>query len=293
MDFTEIASKRFQQNIPFVKEHLGRLISRLPASVAEDYLESNEKTSNGPMTFMRSMMYHFCLYSGFLQANVTLSGESLFTFGAKIIPWKDILPEPLRSVPFADSCQLDYLQEKRILPHNQGTIEMHAILPSEIRTAAETLLSKDIMPFLRNYYAYQPAVRDMRYQDLFFLNAEERIKEIVHQAVLHKTNVCFSHLRFQDVRTYFEILGEHKSMETINMIYNTIKGNIKEKDSIFILSPVSYLVVSANSEPKVISSRFSGVYFHVSNVIIDYDLFQKTISQEPDDYFTLWQELRI
>lgn len=209
------------------------------------------------------------------------------------MPWTDISASSLSSIPFAAACGLCTIEVERILPDNHGTIQLKAILPCDLENLAEILLSKDIMPFLRNYYAYQPSLKEQRFEDIFQKNAEEKIREIVHQSLSHKTNVCFTHIRFQDIRIYLEIMGEHKSLDTVDMIHNLIKNNVKEKDSVFVLSPVSYLIVSPNAESKAISDRFAGFYFQISRIIIDYDLFQAVIEKEPEDYFALWQELKI
>ncbi len=294
MEFTEAAGRRFIQNGPALKENLLHALHRLPESLREEYLTSAERFSGNQTTFIRWMMHNYCLHAGFLQARIALSGNTLFTFGAEIVPWDLWLTDEAdcvrQNITLPD---LACLRIKRPLPEQQGSMDFDGILPAVSRAAAESVLTRDVIPFLRNYFAFQPAVKDNRYEDLFTHSIEDKVREIIRQSALHGGSVCLTHLRFQDTSSYFDLMGEHRTLETIHSIFSLIRSKIKEKDSVFILSPVSFLIVSPDSDRNSVTSRFADVYFSLGSIIIDYDIIQYTLTEEPDTFFPVWQELRI
>ncbi|MCB1171272.1 MAG: hypothetical protein KDK25_13090, partial [Leptospiraceae bacterium] len=90
-----------------------------------------------------------------------------------------------------------------------------------------------------------------------------------------------SHFLFQDLTRYIDEVGEYWTLEIIQEIQKTIKSNLKKRDTMVSLTPVSHLVLSSGPREEQILERFHHIYFEIRSLILDYSIYTATVDS-PD-----------
>ena len=240
---TSILAERQSQLEQAWKEAL----NSIPENHRRDYLELVHATTrrlsdgNDPGEWL---YYQNFLRSGCLQAMILHHRKPVYYFGIPLKEWK-YWDEP-GPAPF------EGLESIRI---NRKEASIQAVVPSKSSHLIRHLLAGELMPVIirilradagRNPENWIDSVQDLS----AYLGS--RIKRALEKA----QPVTISHFLFQDLTRYIEEVGEFWTLEIIEEIRKTIKSNLKKRDTLVSLTPVSHLVLSSGPREEQIQERF-------------------------------------
>ena len=163
---------------------------------------------------------------------------------------------------------------------NRKEASIQAVVPSKSSHLIRHLLAGELMPVIirilradagRNPENWIDSVQDLS----AYLGS--RIKRALEKA----QPVTISHFLFQDLTRYIEEVGEFWTLEIIEEIRKTIKSNLKKRDTLVSLTPVSHLVLSSGPREEQIQERFHHIYFEIRSLILDYSIHTTTVDS-PD-----------
>ncbi|MCB1318796.1 MAG: hypothetical protein KDK34_01005, partial [Leptospiraceae bacterium] len=171
-------------------------------------------------------------------------------------------------------------------------LEVEVILPERIRSVGVNLLDYEILPIASNYFFYYPALQNTRLVNHVTV-LQRFATEIISSHVLREQSVTLTHFRFQDLSVYFERSGEHGTRDFMNGIIRTIRNNLKSTDTVYQMSPTSYVVFSPGAQKHHIQRRFKSIYFQIKSLVLEYKQFIVTIDSLPVNIEALWRELNL
>ena len=140
------------------------------------------------------------------------------------------------------------------------------------------------------YFFFKPDIQNERridHVEVLQSFARQALRGYLEQG----TSVAISHFRFQDLRVYFEMSGDERTRDIMHAIVSTIRSNLKQRDMLFQLSPLSYVVVSPGAEREQIERRFKTIYFQVRSLVLEYRLTVVTVDRFPLRLNELWKDL--
>lgn len=266
---TSILTQRHEQLETSWKEGLGCL----SGNQRKDYLELVQSTTrrladgSGPGEWL---FYQHFLRGGCLQAMILHHGKPVYYFGIPLKDWKfwdEAGPAPVEGL---DSIRV-----------NRKEISIQAVVPSGSAHLIRHMLASELMPvatrILRSDAGRNPENWIDSVEDLS-MYLSSRIKRALEKS----QPVTISHFLFQDLTRYVEEVGEYWTLEIIDEIRKTIKSNLKKRDTLVSLTPVSHLVLSTGPTEEQIHKRFHHIYFEIRSLILDYTIFAATV--ETPDY---------
>ncbi|MBI3396416.1 MAG: hypothetical protein HY042_11315 [Spirochaetia bacterium] len=264
-------------------------LSLLPATIAADYQESVREalTRAGQFrSFSSYMLTNLLLRAGLLQGSLRLENRPVFAFGAEVLPW-NIDDWTLFDAPYPEILQT--------VQHTAGdssghSIQITGVAPRHCGELTHRILETDVMTFARQFFLHVPAMRERRLIDLAG-PVQEEVSNLIQAGLAEGRPVTLTHFRFQDMRVYFEMGGEHVARDMTRSIESTIHANLKKGDQLFSLSPASYLVVSPGATEDVITNRFRTIYFSTRSLILDYGLSVVTVDRQPVRLNQIWKKL--
>ena len=105
--------------------------------------------------------------------------------------------------------------------------------------------------------------------------------------------VTISHFHFQEMKIYLEVTGEQQTREFLNEINRTFQRNLKKKDTVIQISPVSYLVLSPGATTRIMTERFKHIFFMIKSLILEYKLDIYTVQQLPVEIHEIIRRLKL
>ena len=269
-----------------IKSSLEESFSHLDSRIFESYLDgikSEVKDEHFLNDFSHWVLHHYFLLSGYLQATVYYGNTAMYSFGSSELLKNQ--EELLKNNTHLSYLQLTYRENDKFLLI-RGTVS------SGIEGIAKKITEMDIIPFCKNMYFFTPSLNDEKKLDIY-TPLKNHLSQILDQGLEEYSSVCFSHFRFRSLHVFFEFLGQQNSTEMTDKIMELLNKYFKNSDSIFQLSPVSYLVISPGITSRKIQNRFQGIYFQVRSIILDYELFTSDYDTKPASYAEIWEELKI
>jgi hypothetical protein len=261
-----------------IAEALSHLFEAYPPSVYQrysDYIAGFQQRPERLDSWIRWTLFHYSLLSGQLNARLRNGDDILFQTGIEIEP----------------TAKLATIEAGR----KRDDINLHfqATVPASIESLCAAILHQELMPLAANYFLYDPALIDSRSVNLL-QKSEEKISELIDSAFLDTELVTLSHIRFQDLRPYFEITGEYRSHEIIQEIAGILERNLKQSDILLEITPVSYLVLSPGVDNDKMLERLKSLYFSIKNLLLDYKITCATIRAGTEINFSkIWSDLKL
>ncbi len=293
-------SRHLARDQEIIQKSLARACALLPDRVFEEYSAFLKKIQNHPellTSSIRWFLHHYFLFAGFVQAIVSFNEQPVFTFGAKILPWNaadprefppELLGQAKHGIPAASALSRLERGEERGPRH----LLVEGVVPAEIEPIAGSVLDIEIMPMARSYYFFDPGIQENRHLN-FLKQVEDECNRQCRVAVSSASVFSISYFRFQDMSLYFEMSGEKAGIELMEAIQQVIHQNLKRTDTLFQLSPFSYLALSPGADRAQIFERYQNVYFGYKSLYMDYDLNVVTLNDLPEDWSTVWAELGV
>jgi hypothetical protein len=292
--FFPAISRTLERSEDEIHESLLDVRRRLSEELFEEYLLYLERIHSGDVkatSFGRWYLHQYCLFAGYLQAFFTCDEKTVFTFGAEILPWDSratasLSPDLTAEGPGA----LLYLQ--RQIQKREHRLGAAVVLPARMERLGRNLLDHEILPFAQNLFLYMPGLGDpRRVNQLEVLN--QRVLTVLQEELQKGQQVTLSHFKFQDLHIYLEMQGEHRTREILRGIIDYIHGNLKQKDLLVQLTPLSYIMISPGATGEQILERFRSIYFQIRSLVLEYQIHLTTISQPPIRLPEIWKELRL
>ena len=293
-------SRHLARDQEIIHKSLARACGLLPERVFAEYSASARKMVDQPELLnssIRWFLYHYFLFSGFIQGIVAYDDQPVFTFGAQLLPWDinqdrefppDFFQAPAHGIPAASALTRIFRTEQR--GHRRLSVE--GVAPNDIEPIVSSMLDLEMMPIARNYYFNDPGIQDHRVVD--YLSQVEEQCDVLCARTVETANVfSVSHFRFQDMSIYFEMSGEKGGGELMQAIHQVIRQNLKRSDVLFQLSPFSFLALSPGADRSQIFERLQNVYFGYKSLYMDYQLRVVTLNEHPDDWSEIWSDLKV
>ena len=215
------------------------------------------------------LYYQHFLRGGCIQAMILHHRKPVYYFGIPLKPWKhwdEAGPGPN-----------DALRSIRV---DRKEVSIQAVVPEKSAHLVRHMLAGELMPIaariLRSDAGRNPENWIDSVQDLSYY-LESRIKRALEKG----QPVTISHFLFQDLTRYIDEVGEFWTLEIIQEIQKTIKSNLKKRDTMVSLTPVSHLVLSAGPREEQIKERFHHIYFEIRSLVLDYSIHAVTV-ESPD-----------
>ncbi|MCS6983930.1 MAG: hypothetical protein NZM25_02230 [Leptospiraceae bacterium] len=145
--------------------------------------------------------------------------------------------------------------------------------------------------FLR-YYLPESLYPDRRFLE-FFPSLNQEICEKTAPALQSGRAVTFTYFRFEDLNKYIVLGGESFGEFLVNGIRDEITARLKHEDSIYILSPRDYLIVSLNCEKEIMERRFYRMIFQLRSLILSYRVKYTTYKAPIRDLTFAWKDIAI
>jgi hypothetical protein len=276
-----------KKNLRTIQRGVEEAIVRLPQGDERAYVqyvtEAGERLrpeTDFPIWFL----FHMFLYSGFIRASVRFANHALFRFAP---PGNAEYCESISRLKQSPFCTIEHTA----LISGKG-LEVSGLVPSSIREISNHFLMREIVPFIDGYFAHSPVIVAGKGIDLYAVFKQE-LESLIKSATEVNQLVTITHLKFQEMFIFFELLGKFRSKEIIAEIIENIRTHLKRIDAIFVLSPFSYLIVSPGADEDLIQKRFQGIYFQSSSIVMDYQISTRTIREEAWSTEDLWKELGI
>ena len=282
-----------------IQESLLDVRERLGPERFEAYLNSLQHLHEDPPPeawFGAWYLHQYCLFAGFLQAIVRYNGSRVaFRFGVEIAPWEmDRRAAELYELPAALTAEgpgaLMQMRHLNVLRDHRFTVRV--ILPARLATLGRNIIEQQILPFARNTFFYTPGLGDPRRIDhLAVLN--QRALAVLNRHLERGEIVTISHFKFQDLHIYLEMQGEHRTREILRGIIEYIHGNLKKRDLLLQLTPLSYIMLSPGATQEQILERFRSIYFQIRSLVLEYQIHLATVTETPVQLNEIWKELKL
>lgn len=281
MDNREGIRKKFRQGMLPVSGEIRRSYERS--------VETGRSILQGDGSFQRWFFFNHFLHAGFLQARIDYDDETLYTFGAEILPWR-------RGRAFSSS-KYPVLEENNLIvievrPHGDDRLLIQGILPSTLEQAGRKVLHDDVLPFAIRYYGNLPYFINQRPLDLWD-PIEKEMTDSIESSLSRNDAITLSHLLFMNMRPYFEHMGEHRSLEVLNGIEIDIRNNLEPEERFFKLTPLSYVIISPGTESDEVRRRFRGVVFYVESLVLDFQFYQTVVDSFPIRANEIWRAIHL
>lgn len=250
-----------------------KALRSIPANDRKDYLELMQSTGrrleedSAPGEWL---FFQHLIRSGCLQAMVIHHRKPVYYFGIPLKPWK-LWDEPGPG-PYEE------LQSLRV---DRKEVSVQAVVPAGSAHLVRHVIASELLPvatrILRSDAGRNPENWIDSVQDL-----STYLSSRIKRALEKNQPVTISHFLFQDLTRYIDEVGEFWTLEIIQEIQKTIKSNLKKRDTMVSLTPVSHLVLSAGPREQQILNRFHHIYFEIRSLVLDYSIH--TVTVDTPDY---------
>ncbi|EQA53785.1 hypothetical protein LEP1GSC052_1249 [Leptospira kmetyi serovar Malaysia str. Bejo-Iso9] len=127
-------------------------------------------------------------------------------------------------------------------------------------------------------------------EDLFEEFSDQIVRDIRNSL---SNEMVITHFRFQDLYSYFKLLGEQRSGEIMRELKAIIQAHLRPYDKLYVLSPRSILTLSPDCKTEVVQARFDEVVFQVNHLIVDYEIQFMELSSPIETIEPIWKELLV
>ena len=272
-----------------VRRGIRRALGALPHEIVREYrasLQRHTKPESRQKTYTSWILENHMTFAGFLQSLIVLDGRETHRQGAEIRPWDGDLYRPEEGLPKGLTAinHTERVEER--------TLHFLGIVPADLEPSARIVLDAEILPFLRAYFLNLPALQDERTVDLV-QELENHLRRFCQPHLESQLPVTFIHFQFQDMAIYFEMSGEHRSLEILEEVNEIIVAHLKSGDELIQLAPGSVLVVAPGARAAQMRERFRGVYFQTRSLILDCKSEVLTLESPPIRFAELWRLLGV
>ncbi|EKR64000.1 hypothetical protein LEP1GSC036_1082 [Leptospira weilii str. 2006001853] len=128
--------------------------------------------------------------------------------------------------------------------------------------------------------------------------AEDPFEEFSDQIIKDIRNslsneIVITHFHFQDLYSYFKLLGEQRSGEIMKELKSIIQAHLRPYDKLYVLGPRSILTLSPDCKTEVVEARFDEVVFQVNHLIVDYEIQFMELDSPIDSIEPIWKHLLV
>ncbi|ABJ75952.1 hypothetical protein [Leptospira borgpetersenii] len=127
-------------------------------------------------------------------------------------------------------------------------------------------------------------------EDPFEEFSDQIIKDIRNSL---SNEIVITHFHFQDLYSYFKLLGEQRSGEIIKELKSIIQAYLRPYDKLYVLNPRSVLTLSPDCKTEVVEARFDEVVFQVNHLIVDYEIQFMELNSPIDSIEPIWKHLLV
>lgn len=220
----------------------------LPPEIFGPYREYCSGLQDQPdLAAVPTILQNYCMHALILQARVVQYNDLIFQFGIEILDWQDFQrTDHVQTISHLDAPEPDlpaglaYI--RREFPYADSSMLVDLVVLHPLRRMCANLLDYELQPLLRSYYQNQPAVLSRGIYDQVAI-IQRLTRDILRQEINNQRPVTLSHFKFQELHIYLEHTGEHATPELLNGIQIRLHGILKQTDTIYQLSPISYIVV--------------------------------------------------
>ncbi|ASV11678.1 MULTISPECIES: hypothetical protein [Leptospira] len=125
-------------------------------------------------------------------------------------------------------------------------------------------------------------------EDPFEEFSDQIIKDIRNSL---SNEIVITHFHFQDLYSYFKLLGEQRSGEIMKELKAIIQAHLRPYDKLYVLSPRSILTLSPDCKTEIVEARFDEVVFQVNHLIVDYEIQFMELNSPIDSIEPIWKHL--
>lgn len=269
-----------------VRRGIRRALGQLPGDLVGAYKDSLTEPTGTALSFAHWILHNQVLFAGYFQAMLILDSRSVHRQGIEILPWdhglydsQQTLPAGLRSI----------VHSERISGRN---LHFFGVVPSDLEAPARVILDAELLPFARTYFLHAPGLHDERTVDLV-QSLEADLRRLCLPHLENAVPVTFTHFRFQDMAIYFEMSGEHRSLEILAEIRAIVEQRLKSADELIMLAPGSLVVISPGARAVQMRERFNSVYFQTRSLLLDFTMEVHTLERPPIRFAELWRALGV
>ncbi len=261
------------RNQQLLRENLEAALGTLPSELAQSFEQDLRRAAQGSLT--RWLFQMICLHSGFGSVTLYAGPIAVFSYG---------IQTDLRSLP-----REAWVETEKEFQVGEQKLRLYGILPA--KSAAITNQAIDaILVHAENVFLNSHGLREKSIQNIF-APVERELRPILEGILADGTAVTLTHFLFQDMRVYFSLSGEYRSGEIMDSIQKIIRENLKGTDTIFRISPLSYIVVSPGADASQIEARFKTIYIQIKSLVLDYHLKLCTVQRLPVRFSQIWSQL--
>ena len=246
----------------------------------------------------RSLVYLYTLSSVY-QSHIIVNGIEKFQFGVELekkeiyFSYYEIHKNTQRSIHLSDEFELRNIKEISIKESifNVFTINhyedpdflMFIVVPVQIMDFSGSI--KKLISLAYNYYSHQKNSTTSNFYPLF-TNLKTRLKEnILSYPYKGKIMGVIAHFEFDDLSSYCSLLEEEFAKNIGKSIRQTIQKKLKKTDTLYTLSPISYLAYLPDCEVSPVVQRFEDLFFKIDPIMIQYNLkFYEIKPSNVNDY---------
>ncbi|AXR68959.1 hypothetical protein [Leptospira mayottensis] len=127
-------------------------------------------------------------------------------------------------------------------------------------------------------------------EDPFEEFSDQIIKDIRNSL---SNEIVITHFHFQDLYSYFKLLGEQRSGEIMKELKSIIQAHLRPYDKLYVLSPRSILTLSPDCKTEVVEARFDEVVFQVNHLIVDYEIQFMELDSPINSIEPIWKHLLV
>ncbi|RHX86912.1 hypothetical protein [Leptospira stimsonii] len=127
-------------------------------------------------------------------------------------------------------------------------------------------------------------------EDLFEEFSDQILRDIRNSL---SNEIVITHFRFQDLYSYFKLLGEQRSGEIMKELKSIIQAHLRPYDKLYVLNPRSILTLSPDCKIEIVQARFDEVVFQVNHLIIDYEIHFMELNSSIETLEPIWKNLLV
>jgi hypothetical protein len=246
----------------------------------------------------RSLVYLYTLSSVY-QSHIIVNGIEKFQFGVelekkeKYFMYYEMHKNTQRSIHFSDEFELRNIQEISVKEsifnvftinhYEDSSFLMIIVVPAQIMDFSGSI--KKLISLSYNYYSYQKSFTTSNFFPLF-TNLKTRLKEnILSYPYKGKIMGVIAHFELDDLSTYCSSFEEEFVRNIGKSIQQTIQKKLKKTDTLYTLSPISYLAYLPDCEVSPVIQRFEDLFFKIDPIMIQYNLkFYEIKPSNVNDY---------
>ncbi|TGK35122.1 hypothetical protein EHQ12_15930 [Leptospira gomenensis] len=125
-------------------------------------------------------------------------------------------------------------------------------------------------------------------EDIFEEFSDQFLRDIRNSL---SNEIVITHFRFQDLYSYFKLLGEQRSAEIMRELKSIIQAHLRPYDKLYVYDSRSILTLSPDCKTEVVQARFDEVVFQVNHLIVDYEIQFMELNSSVESFEPIWSEL--